>query len=197
MQSFRYLFRYVFLAGVLSTFSVTPCRAQPVLAPDDVVRVRTFSNEARRIQVVKGVVHRIEADSLVLFLRPDDDVPDRLAVKDIVDVKRSVVDGTHAGRGAALGFLGLGTVSAVLSYATYDDSFVCDPMSFCLQPSRGFETAAGFILGGLVGAVAGMFIGARKEKTRWKPVRLPASETRARLHVLTSPQNGVGFRLQF
>lgn len=188
--------RRIVLAFLMVLLVAIPVRAQQVVSPDDLVRVRILSAETRRMEIVQGVVQQIDSDSLLLVRQSDGAPPERISTWDIVAIDRSVRDGTHARRAGFIGFLGLGTATAVVSYATYED-VPCDPFSFCLQPSRRFVTVTGFVVGGLLGIIPGRMIGARKQRSIWESARLPGDAAGARVGLRVSPRSGVGLRITY
>ena len=192
MRFIRSLLRRCALALLLAAHAVPHCEAQPVVASDDFVRVRIWPAGSYRMRTLKGVVSRIGADYLEISDRADG-TPQRIAINDIQHIERRVVDGTYAGRGAAIGFLGARSVTALIAYATTEP---CGSEFLCFYgPSE--MAVVGFVMGGFAGGVFGLVVGSRIERTSWDVVRLPTPGPRAHVSLRISPGSGIGVRLTF
>ena len=95
-----------------------------------------------------------------------------LAVKDISSIEISGGMETHRGRDALYGLAIGGGVGGVLGAATYKKPKDC----FILCDTRGLDTFAGAVTGGLIGTLVGAFIVGSTDKTeRWVPLKKTAS----------------------
>ncbi len=133
-----------------------------------------------------------KADSLVVQSNGDTlSVPVNLVTRLDVSLGRK----TNTGKGAGTGFLLGAVVGAVIGLVSYEE---CVPQGAfsCLGPDGPeVAAAAGAIIGGLGGLVAGALIGSATETDRWQEVPLD------RLRVSLGPQRdgrfGLGASVRF
>ena len=151
--------------------------AQP-LHPGQRVRVSSVA----RLKPVTGVVLASTRDSLLVRAEPAGDTA-TFAVAQLSRLEVSAGSRTHRLRGAALGFGSGAVLGALVGVATYRKS---DCREFCFDFGPGADAAAGAVVLGTVGTVAGLLIGWRSSES-WVPV---ADGSAPSVHVSIGPASG-------
>jgi len=167
-------------------------------------RIRVTST-ALHLDHVEGVVREIRGDTLAIMTpyrrmvlgRVVDDTAER-------DIPLDAVDGlqlpggkaSNVGRGAGLGTL-IGTSAGFLmGVAAMASTNEGDLFNFGPEAMLG-----GAVAGGLMGLVAGTFIGALSSHDVWQDVAVPSSIPAVTLHIGRDPRGartlGVGMALRF
>ncbi len=172
-----------------ATAQVRPGERVRVSGPPICPPTYTICVGGPRLQSV-GTFVTWEVDTLVVQSNGDTlSVPANLVTR--LDVSRGRK--TNTGKGAGIGFLLGGLVGAVIVYASYEE---CVGGWACLGDlGPGANVAAGGVIGGLGGLVAGALIGLEIQTDRWQEVPLD------RLRVSLGPQRdgrfGVGASVRF
>jgi len=163
--------RKSFLAAAALALIVAPAvRAQDasLLGPGTRVKLVT---PALDVAQQTGTVVAATRDTIT-FRSDAYPVTRSFAVTDLSSIEISGGKETHRGRDALYGLAIGGAAGAVLGAATYKKPRDC--YWFC--DTRGTDTVAGAIAGGLFGTLIGAFIVGSYDKTeRWVPLRKTAS----------------------
>lgn len=115
----------------------------------------------------------VSATSDTISFRADaNPITRTLAVKDISTIEIGGGMETHRGRDALYGLAIGGAAGGILGAVTYKKPKDC----FIFCDTRGFDTAAGAVTGGLLGTLVGAFIVGSTDKTeRWVPLKKTVS----------------------
>jgi hypothetical protein len=165
-----------FAAALLLTGLSTELFAQTIVSVPAGSRVRlSVEQEGRPGALVRSVGTLISTDDESVVVRTGTDAePRTFSAASLQKFEVSMGRRSRTGRGALIGAVGLGTVSAVQSYI---EESRCEPHPFDMGTlggcgSPGGMAVLGFAVGAVIGAGAGALIGSFVRADRWMPVSL-------------------------